>query len=212
MFICSSTPRSDVLVYIHMYMQKNLQLCIIHYFPPPRPPSLFTSLPHFPLSQATSTTVWHWGGGWASGFCTITFLICLIMMWLDTALTKKNYLQACNAYIMELYILMVILTNLCWRLPHGWDIFYYYCDCVMQLCHNVLLVMDCVTAWYGSQVQPTKMTLAGQRVLSSSEIRASDLEHGGSWVQIPSGAQIFSLSSYGWFFNTVLMVDSLFPF
>ena len=35
------------------------------------------------------------------------------MLWLDTALTKKNYLQACNAYTMELYILMVILTNLC---------------------------------------------------------------------------------------------------
>ena len=42
-----------------------------------------------------------------------------------------------------------------------------------------------------------KMTLARQRVLSSSEVRASDLEHGGSWVRIPSGAQIFSVSSYG---------------
>ena len=40
--------------------------------------------------------------------------------------------------------------------------------------------MDCVTARCGSQVQPTKMTLARQRVLSSSEVRASDLEHGGS--------------------------------
>ena len=30
-------------------------------------------------------------------------------------------------------------------------------------------------------------------------VRASDLEHGGSWVWIPSGAQIFSVSSYGWF-------------
>ena len=38
--------------------------------------------------------------------------------------------------------------------------------------------MDCVTARCGSQVQPTKMTLAVQRVLSSSEVRASDLEHG----------------------------------
>ena len=50
-----------------------------------------------------------------------------------------------------------------------------------------------VTARCGSQVQPTKMTLARQRVLSSSEVRASDLEHGGSWVRIPSGAQIFSV-------------------
>ena len=49
---------------------------------------------------------------------------------------------------------------------------------------------------------PQKMTLARQRVLSSSEVRASDLEHGGSWVRIPSGAQIFSVSSYGWFFTS----------
>ena len=68
---------------------------------------------------------------------------------------------------------------------------------VKQLSLNVLLVMDCVTARCGSQVQPTKMTLARQRVLSSSEVRASDLEHGGSWVRIPSGAQIVSVSSYG---------------
>ena len=44
-----------------------------------------------------------------------------------------------------------------------------------------------------------QMTLARQRVLSSSDVRASDLEHGGSWVRIPSGAQIFSVSSYGRF-------------
>ena len=68
---------------------------------------------------------------------------------------------------------------------------------VIQLSLNVLLVMDCVTARCGSQVQPTKMTLARQRVLSGSEVRASDLEHGGSWVRIPSGAQIFSVSSCG---------------
>ena len=60
--------------------------------------------------------------------------------------------------------------------------------------------MDCVTARRGSQVQPTKMTLVRQRVLSSSEARASDLEHGGSWVRIPTGAQIFLCP---------LMVDSL---
>ena len=36
--------------------------------------------------------------------------------------------------------------------------------------------MDCVTARCGTQVQPTKMTLARQRVLSNSEVRASDLE------------------------------------
>ena len=77
---------------------------------------------------------------------------------------------------------------------------------LMWLCDTVkpyvLPVMDCVTARCGSQDQPTKMTLARQRVLSSSEVRASDLEHGGSWVRIPSGAQIFSVSSYGWFFTS----------
>ena len=46
----------------------------------------------------------------------------------------------------------------------------------MELSLNVLLVIDCVTARCGSQVQPTKMTLARQRVLSSSEVRAADLE------------------------------------
>ena len=56
---------------------------------------------------------------------------------------------------------------------------------------TVLLMMDCVTARCGSQVQPAKMTLARLRVLSSSEVRASDLEHGGTWVRIPSEAQIF---------------------
>ena len=30
----------------------------------------------------------------------------------------------------------------------------------------------------------------------------SDLEHGGLWVQIPSGVQIFSVSSYGGFFTS----------
>ena len=74
---------------------------------------------------------------------------------------------------------------------------------LMWLCDTVkpygLPVMDCVNARCGTQVQPTKMTLARQRVLSSTEVRASDLGHGGSWVWIPSGAQIFSVSSYGWF-------------
>ena len=44
---------------------------------------------------------------------------------------------------------------------------------MIQLSLNLLLVMDCVTARCGSQVQPTKMALARQRVLSSSEVRAS---------------------------------------
>jgi len=43
---------------------------------------------------------------------------------------------------------------------------------------------------------PKKVTLlARQRVLSTQW-----LEHGGSWVRIPSGVQIFSMPSYGWFF------------
>ena len=67
---------------------------------------------------------------------------------------------------------------------------------------NVLLLMDCVPARCGSPVQPTKMTLARQRVLSSSEVRASDLEHRGSRVRIPCRVQIFSVSSYGWFFTS----------
>ena len=68
---------------------------------------------------------------------------------------------------------------------------------VIQLSLKVLLVMDCVTARCSSQVQPIKMTLARQRVVSSSEVRTSALELGGSWVRIPPGAQIFSVSSCG---------------
>ena len=52
-----------------------------------------------------------------------------------------------------------------------------------------------IRAFLDLRVQPTKMTLALQLVLSSSEVRASD--HGGSWVRIPSGAQIIFVSSYG---------------
>ena len=53
--------------------------------------------------------------------------------------------------------------------------------------------------------QDMKMTLTRQRVLSTSEARASDLEHRGSWVRIPSGAQMFSVSSYGQFFTSLFI-------
>ena len=49
------------------------------------------------------------------------------------------------------------------------------------------------------------MTLTRQQVLSNSEVRASDLEHGGSRVRIPSGAQSFSVSSYGRFFTSTFI-------
>ena len=82
----------------------------------------------------------------------------------------------------------------------------------MQLSLNVVLVMDCVTARWGTQVQPTKMTLAHQRVLSSLEVTAFHLEHGGLWVQIPTGAQIFfSVSSYGRFFTSNFISSPYLP-
>ena len=46
------------------------------------------------------------------------------------------------------------------------------------------------------------MTLIRQQVLSNSEVRVSDLEHGGSRVRIPPGAQSFSVSSYWQFFTS----------
>ena len=49
-------------------------------------------------------------------------------------------------------------------------------------------------------IPPLNTRERNKTVLSSSEVRASDLEHGGSWVRIPSGAQIFLCP---------LMVDSL---
>ena len=63
----------------------------------------------------------------------------------------------------------------------------YMCDCVMRF------------------VSPThKNDIARQRVLSSSRVRAS--KHGGLWVRIPSGAQIFSVSSYCWFFVSPFII------
>ena len=54
-------------------------------------------------------------------------------------------------------------------------------------------------------VSPThKNDIARQRVLGSSFVRAS--KHGGLWVRIPSGAQIFSVSSYGWFFISPFII------
>ena len=37
--------------------------------------------------------------------------------------------------------------------------------------------------------------------IKNQQYEDTDLEHEGSWVRIPSGAQIFYVSSYGWFFT-----------
>ena len=64
MFICLSAPPSDVLVCIQMYMQKNLQLCIIHYLPPP---PLIIHLP--PSLPPLSSYIHHCMTlGWGVGF------------------------------------------------------------------------------------------------------------------------------------------------
>ena len=59
----------------------------------------------------------------------------------------------------------------------------------MQLSLNALLVMDCVMRF----TSPTHKNdpCAPTSPLSSSEVRASDLEHWGSCVWIPSGANKF---------------------
>ena len=51
-----------------------------------------------------------------------------------------------------------------------------------------------LTLWLrdAARVKYPHFTLAHHRVSSSSVVRASVLEHGGSWVRIPSGARIFS--------------------
>ena len=95
-----------------------------------------------------------------------------------------------------------------WRLLPGWDISWYWCDCVMQLSLNVLLVMDCVTARCGSQVQPTKMTLAHQRVLSSSEVRASDAYKLFFTLCLISSLYILHNTSHQLTINTPLTFDS----
>ena len=47
-----------------------------------------------------------------------------------------------------------------------------------------------------ARVKYPHFTLAHHRVSSSSVVRASVLDHGGSWVRIPSGARIFPSSQW----------------
>ena len=58
-----------------------------------------------------------------------------------------------------------------------------------------------LTLWLrdAARVKYPHFTLAHHRVSSSSVVRASVLEHGGSWVRIPSGARIFSKFPVGSF-------------
>ena len=61
--------------------------------------------------------------------------------------------------------------------------------------------MDCVTAKCGSQVQPTKMTLTRQQVLSSSGVRA----YGSRTRRVVGSNPIWGSD----FFCVLFMVDSL---
>ena len=128
------------------------------------------------------------------------------MSWVRTPIWGSDFfcfLLWLILYISLYFPLCINISGIGWlvggSLVRHFLLLMWLCDTVKPY---VLPVMDCVTARCGTQVQPTKMTLARQRVLSSSEVRASDLEHGGSWVRIPSRAQIFSVSSYGWFFTS----------
>ena len=47
-----------------------------------------------------------------------------------------------------------------------------------------------------ARVKYPHFTLTHHRVSSSSVVRASVLDHGGLWVQIPSGARIFPSSQW----------------
>ena len=55
-----------------------------------------------------------------------------------------------------------------------------------------------LTLWLrdAAQVKYPHFTLAHHRVSSSSVVRASVLDHGGSLVRIPSGARIFPSSQW----------------
>ena len=55
-----------------------------------------------------------------------------------------------------------------------------------------------LTLWLrdAARVKYPHFTLAHHRVSSSSVVRASVLDHGGSWVRIPSGARIFPSSQW----------------
>ena len=55
-----------------------------------------------------------------------------------------------------------------------------------------------LTLWLrdAARVKCLHFTLAHHRVSSSSVVRVSVLDHGGSWVRIPSGARIFPTSQW----------------
>ena len=64
--------------------------------------------------------------------------------------------------------------------------------------------MPLILIYQGNKGRGKESTIRGHRKKSEfrmgfepTTLRASDLEHRGSWVRIPSGTQIFSVSSYG---------------
>ena len=94
-----------------------------------------------------------------------------------------------------------------WRLLHGWDISCYQCDCVIQLSLNVLLVMDCVTARCGSQVQPTK--IGNLRTTTKFTTTTSvDWEKTGTRTSVSSGKMNVKMRSVGRSTTTTLNVNT----
>ena len=76
--------------------------------------------------------------------------------------------------------------------------------------YYMLIQYDCACACVMQFVPLAhKKTLACHWVSSSSVVRASDLELGGLWNQIPSGAQIFSESPYGRFIFALFLISVL---
>ena len=90
-----------------------------------------------------------------------------------------------------LYIKSNKVTLLAWVVGwlHLWYALMWLRDAVKARCYRRYALMwlrDAVVVY--THISP----LLATRVSSSSVVRASVLDLGGSWVQIPSGARIFS--------------------
>ena len=79
-------------------------------------------------------------------------------------LNYKGNKGRCILYISLYFLYNVNISGIGWLVGGSFmsETFLAINVTVIQLSLNVLLVMDCVTARCGSQVQPTKMTLARQ--------------------------------------------------
>ena len=147
----------------------------------------------------------HFGG------CMVAYLICLNVtarcsyeLYVPVWYALINVTAWCSYESYGPVLIWLWLRN---AVMSHMGLFWFDCDCVMQLwviwaCFDLTVTAWCSYESYGPVliwlwlrnavlVKDPHFTLAHHGVSSSSVVRASKIDHGGSWVQIPSGARIF---------------------